>query len=414
MRKCICVITSGHLAGTPRMLKAADALYEAGYAVRVVCAEHVDWGIEAGIQLRAKRPWRCDVVHWHPRTGWHTYWKSRLRHKALRLLARSNACRRLSLRLLASAACRVAPELIRAATREPADLIYAGTAGGLTVGAIAAHCLGALYALDLEDFHSGEQGDGPTAQGARSVMEAVEAEVLPRAEFLTAGSPPIADAYAEKYGIRPMPVNNTFALPRVPPPFDGAVGRPLRLFWFSQTIGPGRGLEDAVRAACQLGRRVQLGMLGKKTEFSSSLARMALGTPNLQVDFLPHCAPDEVVNQCRGWDVGLALEKNTPLNRDLCLTNKIFTYPLAGLAIAATDTTAQRQIIPEFGEGAYLYPPGNSTALAAGLKRWADDPAALVRAKRASWEAAKRRWNWEHPLERGALLEAVARVIGKP
>jgi hypothetical protein len=120
------------------------------------------------------------------------------------------------------------------------------------------------------------------------------------------------------------------------------------------------------------------------------------------------------VERCRGWDVGLATENNTPLNRDLCLTNKILMYPLAGLAIAATDTTAQRQIVPEFGEGAFLYPSRDATALAAGLKRWHDDPPALVRAKQASWEAAKRRWHWEHPLERGALLDAVVRAIGKP
>jgi glycosyltransferase involved in cell wall biosynthesis len=238
--------------------------------------------------------------------------------------------------------------------------------------------------------------------------------VLPGAAFLTAGSPLIAEAYKAKYGLRPIPVNNTFPLPAAAPSLEGGAGREFRLFWFSQTIGPDRGLEDAVRAAGQLGRSVRLGMLGRTTDFVEKLTQMANKIANLQLEIQNPCLPDEIVARCRGWDVGLAMENRTPLNRDLCLTNKIFTYPLAGLAIAATDTTAQRQAIPEFGEGAFLFPPGDSAALAVGLKRWADDPAMLVRAKKASWEAAQRRWHWEHPLERGALLDAVERAIGKP
>jgi hypothetical protein len=245
-------------------------------------------------------------------------------------------------------------------------------------------------------------------------MEAIEAEILPKAAFVSAGSRHIADAYAEKYAVRPVPVNNTFPMPRVPPRFDGGTGRQLRLFWFSQTIGPGRGLEDVVRAAGQLGCPVRLGMLGRKTEFGMQLARLSLRSPNLQLEFQDPCPPEEIVERCRDWDVGLAAENRTPLNHDLCLSNKILTYPLAGLAIAATATTAQRQLIPEFGEGAFLYSPRDVAALAGGLKRWAHDPAALLRAKRASWEAAKRRWHWEHPLERGTLLDAVVRAIGKP
>jgi hypothetical protein len=203
-------------------------------------------------------------------------------------------------------------------------------------------------------------------------------------------------------------------MPAVPPRFQRATDGQLRLFWFSQTIGPGRGLEDVVKATGQLGRPVRLGMLGQRTEFGTELTQMARLMPKLQLEFQSPCSPDEIVERCQGWDVGLATENSSPLNRDLCLTNKILLYPLAGLAIAATNTTAQRRIAPEFGEGAYLYPPGDSAALATGLKRWADDPATLVRAKRASWEAAKRRWHWEHPLERGVLLELVARAIGKP
>ena len=118
-----------------------------------------------------------------------------------------------------------------------------------------------------------------------------------------------------------------------------------------------------------------------------------------------------MIDACRGADVGLALETGRTLSRQLCLTNKAFTYVLAGLAVAVTDTRGQRELADDLGEGAILYKPGDVAALSAGLRRWADDGAELLRAKRACWEAARRRWHWEHPLERGALLGAVAGVF---
>ena len=110
------------------------------------------------------------------------------------------------------------------------------------------------------------------------------------------------------------------------------------------------------------------------------------------------------------YDAGLSLEQPAVLNHDLCLGNKLFTYMLARLPVVLTATTAQQTIAPDLDEGALVYAPGDVATLAKGLKRWADDRALLARAGRASWEAARRRWHWEHPEERGALLAAVARA----
>ena len=79
---------------------------------------------------------------------------------------------------------------------------------------------------------------------------------------------------------------------------------------------------------------------------------------------------------------------------------------LAGLAVVFTDTPGQRRLAIDLGEGAILYPPGDVAALAAGLTRWASDKDLLGRARAAAWQAARRRWHWEHREERGALLDA--------
>jgi glycosyltransferase involved in cell wall biosynthesis len=120
-----------------------------------------------------------------------------------------------------------------------------------------------------------------------------------------------------------------------------------------------------------------------------------------------------MIELARNYEVGLAVEQPEPLNRQLCLTNKAFTYMLAGLAIVFTDTLGQRELALDLAEGALLYRSGDTEALAAGLKRWATDKAALATARRAAWERARQRWHWEHEQERGALLKTVGAALTK-
>ena len=120
-----------------------------------------------------------------------------------------------------------------------------------------------------------------------------------------------------------------------------------------------------------------------------------------------------MMDLCRGYDVGLAVEPGFSLNNCIALSNKAFTYMLAGLAVLFTNTSGQRALALDIGESALLYAPGDVHALASGLTRWAADKVLLAKAKSAAWEAAKRRWHWDHPLERGALLDAVARTLGR-
>jgi glycosyltransferase involved in cell wall biosynthesis len=412
--KRVCVLTSGHLASTPRMLKAADALHEAGYAVRVICAEHVDWCITAGNQLRAARRYPCDIVFFNVQIARSVHWRSRIRHKALRVLSKAVGPACLGLRQLASAGCRVGKELVGRVMAEPTDLIYAGTASALGPAALAARRLGVPYALDLEDFHSAEQDPSPDARLAHHIMEEVEKRVLPGAAFLTAGSQPMAEAYAAKYDLPPLlTVNNVFPLPPTEPALAPRGPAGLRMVWLSQTVGPNRGLEDAIHASGLAAIRGELDVRGYAVPgYFDDLVKLAgRVAPQLTLRSYPpdpHRSPEEI---CLTYDVGLALEQAHVLNRDLCLCNKPFTYLIAGLAVAATDTRGQRPLIQDLGEGGFLYKPGDVATFATGLRRWAHDDLALVRAKRAAWEAAKRRWHWEHPQERGAMLDAVAKVL---
>jgi hypothetical protein len=296
---------------------------------------------------------------------------------------------------------------------QPADLFYAGTAGTLAAVTRAARQCGVPYALDLEDFHSAEQEDSMPARLSHALVERVERAVLPGAAFLTAAGCAVAAAYTDKYGVRPIPINNTFSLPQKVPDLAPSRGAGLRLYWFSQTIGPRRGLEDAVRATGLADISGELHLRGRTIPgYVEGLRRLAGEVaPRLKIIHHEPAAPDAMVELCGGYDVGLSLEQGHVLNRSLCLTNKAFTYILAGLAVVLTDTSGQRPLAMDLGDGAVLYAPGDVSALARGLRQWAGDKRTLARAKAAAWEAAKRRWHWEHAKERGTLLTAVAGAL---
>jgi glycosyltransferase involved in cell wall biosynthesis len=405
----VTVVTAGHLSTSPRMLKAADALAAVGYRVRVISTRHLPWAVGADREVRRLREaaWTWATVDYERDADAFARVRTGLRLRGAKLAARTLGPSRCPRSLAAAAWSRAHRELVRAAVREPVDLLYGGGAA-LAAVAEAGRKMGVPYAIDLEDFHSAEQVDSPAATLSHALATLIERDVLPGAVFLTASSPGIAAAYADRYGVSPIVVHNTFPLPAKPPDVHPHPERRLRLYWFSQTIGPGRGLEDAVSAMALAAVPGELHLRGLAiTGYVESLRRLAAqGAPRLEI--VPHdpAPPDTMVDLCADYDVGLSLERGPVLNRLLCLTNKAFTYILGGLAVAFTDTPGQRPLARDLGDGSLLYAPGDVASLAAGLRRWADDTRLLERARTASWLAARRRWHWEHLDERGALIRA--------
>jgi glycosyltransferase involved in cell wall biosynthesis len=98
----------------------------------------------------------------------------------------------------------------------------------------------------------------------------------------------------------------------------------VRLYWFSQTIGPHRGLEDAVRALGLLNRcDVQLHLRGHWQQgYEARLRRLAAesgAAQDLIFSYEP-AQPDEMVRLASAYDVGLALEPIASVNNDIAIS----------------------------------------------------------------------------------------------
>jgi hypothetical protein len=405
MKARVTVVTSGHLATCPRMLKAADALHAAGYAVRVVSTSQTAWAAEADRQLHRRRQWKWEPLFYDRDSAPLQWLAAGARFKGARVAARALGAARP--RAIATAAySRMHAELVDAILREPADFIYGGTSGALAAVAEAARASGTPFAVDFEDLHCGENATDAEGTLLNDLAASTMADAVVGASFVTVGSEAIGRACRERLGVEALTINNVFPLPAPPEPQPG---RDLRLYWFSQTIGPGRGLEDVVRAAGISQLRAELHLRGLPAAgYLPALQALADSVaPDLR--FVHHAPsdPDGLVDASREFDVGLALEPGHTVNNALCLSNKALTYPLAGLAMVVTDTPGHHPLACDLDGDAIVYQPADEERLAGGLARWAADGAALARAKAAAWHAARRRWHWEHPLERDRLLAAV-------
>ncbi len=406
----ICVVTSGHLTTCPRIVKAARAFSGAGYDVRVVSATLMNHFREMDKALVARERWEWDPIEWAADREWLTYTRTRVRHNVARRATAVIGNGRAPFAVAAAAFHRLHCEVRDRAASRPADLYYGGGGGTTAAVAAAAAQNGARFGVDLEDFHSGESGQG---EGRRALVERIERAVLTRADLLTAGSPAIADAYRRKYNVTITPVCNTFPLPMERPSPAAESGNGLRLYWFSQTIGPGRGLETVVDAIGLGGIPSELHLRGACDDSFVGLLqkRIARSAPTLRLITHGVEPQERMVDLCRPYDVGLAAEPASSINNALSLSNKALTYPLAGLALALTNTPGHRPLIDDVRHHAVVYGPDDAAALARGLRAWHDDRAALRCAMAASWDAAVNRWHWEDH-DREALLAATRSALG--
>jgi glycosyltransferase involved in cell wall biosynthesis len=263
------------------------------------------------------------------------------------------------------------------------------------------------YGIDFEDLYSAEYA--PDSEVTNVLAARIEHQVIAGAAFATAGSPMIADAYERAYGVRPIPVHNTFSLD---PPrttierFD----RPLRLYWFSQTLGGGRGLEDILRGIGRMGGAVELHLRARAipSYLDSLLSLQREVAPNLRIVRHDPAAPDDMVRLAQSYDAGLACDEPLGLSRQFCLANKIFTYLAAGVPVVMSRTPAQATLETCLEDAAFGYDCGDVDGIAHVFSRLSSDAAVRDRAQCAARAAARRRWHWEHPDDRGALLAAVA------
>lgn len=393
----VAILTGNHLCHNPRVIKEAGALSDAGYEVKVLGA----W-FDRSLKKRDHELLRNASFDFVPVVdltepgfaGSLVRFQCRARVKVAQMAFRFFGAESPSQLGYAAAALRDAALGIQA------ELYIAHSEAGLAAVSelLRRQC---RIGVDMEDWFSEDLL--PESRKARPLrmLREMERTLLRQSAHSTCPSRAMSEALAREYGCRPpVVVYNAF------PWGDRARldGRRVdrrdpdmpSIHWVSQTLGHGRGLEDLLAALPLLKRPAQVHLRGRPVAgFEQWLREQLPADWRRRVFVHDVIANDEMLSRIAEHDVGFAGEKKYCRSRDLTVTNKILHYLCGGLAVVASQTAGQAEIAALAPGAVFLYPAGDSTALAARIDQLLGDPASLAAAKRAALAAAERALCWE-------------------
>jgi glycosyltransferase involved in cell wall biosynthesis len=388
----ICWITPGHLCNSPRLVKEVSALYNLGYETSVVATQYLPFLSSEDEHFKAQYPHcKIEALNWTAQSI-----ESKIRRYSSAAISKTAICisffksRHLNKIILN----RHYYWQLKVALAQHADLYIAHNAGAIAVAADAALASKAKFAFDAEDFHSGESIEASLQRGINSL----ESYYLPKADYITFSSPMIAQAYQERYRLNQPSeiIYNTFNsyqdLHK-----EKITGECLKMVWFSQTVGLDRGLSQIISGIDKVtSKKIIFDIIGLYDVQDLNLLQSLLPNQLHQLNFTGLLSFENLQLKLPHYDIGVAAEPGKDTNNNFALSNKLFSYLSAGLALLVSDTPAQKNfmntLIPEAG---LLYHTDDEKSVSDALNNWIEKPELLTLHQKHSLELGKQQYNWE-------------------
>ena len=399
----ILILIGGHLCTAPRPQKEAETLANAGHNVIVQGVWFDPIFADRDLAIISKAHYSFQpAVDMRPGT-WKNY-SERLKGRAARELFRKANI--FSPALLGYGAGALLP----AARQVRADLTIVHSEAGLWVGNRLLD-EGLNVGVDFEDWFSEDLL--PEARRLRPIaqIKALESRLARECTYCLTTSNAMADALSAVYrSPRPTVVYNSFPWhERIRIDHQKKDRKSLdipSLHWFSQTIGPGRGLEMLMMSLNGVSKPCEVHIRGNYTDAARRWFEPLIPPVWREHVFIHETVSnDELLSRIAEHDIGLALELTDVPSRNPTVTNKLFQYLQAGLAVIATDTAGQREILSQCPEVGQLIPPGDPAALGAALISFIDNPNKLHTAKQNGTKSTEERYCWEK--QEAVLIECV-------
>jgi glycosyltransferase involved in cell wall biosynthesis len=298
---------------------------------------------------------------------------------------------------------------LKVAIQAKADLYIAHNAGALAVAGDAAKKNRKQFGFDAEDFHRGEV----LSCKAFKATVAIEDAYLPNAVYITAASPLIKEEYGKLYDkAKITTIRNVF--PFIKQAQVVMENQALKLFWFSQTVGTNRGIQDVIKAMKVLEKNdLELHVYGHLSPAVEKIFNELIISLDFKeapkIYFKDSVSPDELLHLATSFDIGLAIEPGFCKNNEIALSNKIFTYLVGGNAIIFSSTPAQRHFFEQYENIGFLYSPGDVDILAKHIAAYDCNRQLLNFHKKSSRELFLGELNWEE--EQEILVKEVDKVI---
>lgn len=405
-RKKIVIISTHQPAANPRAVKDYETLNALGYSVKHIYAYNADWSYRIDEQkFKSHSLPRQNFVETggNPHDYPLQYFTTRVIQRLFRTLAIfSPFCNEMS-------TARASFSLWRISRKYPAHLYIAHYLGALPAALRAAKKHKAKLIFDAEDFHREEQLYYPAQ---KKNIVAVENRLLPKVNAITTASPLITLEYKKYFPQKHIiTINNCFSKKYLQATIFESE-EVLKLFWFSQHIGRYRGLEVFIEALNYLAdAKISLTIMGNKRSYAYYQNLLALSRHPHKIIVKENVAPEEIFSIASQHDIGLAGEIPICYNKEICLSNKIFTYLLAGNCILASDTRGQAEFMEQHKGIGFVYKNDDAKDLSRKIEVLYNDRPLLQSMKKKARKLAEEEINWE--MEKGPWLTLVKKLLAE-
>lgn len=396
--KRIVIVSQSHICRNPRVVKEAVTLSKEGYHVTFLTAIYSEPLFQEDLEILKDTTIRYEFYSDLRLPGIKSFVARLVRKIAVELQFRLQIESARSLGFNAA-------DLLKKCISHLADLYIMHQELPTCVG-IKLIDQGFKVAFDIEDWYSEDLL--PVAQVRRPVklLKRSENDALTRGAYCTTTSGALAHQLASAYSSKePNVIYNVFPA-KNDLSFNKSISYPVKLFWFSQTIGPGRGLEEFIRLLHSTETKLELHLLGSISD--SYRNDLQAGMPAKYPLFFHELVYEkDLSNKIADFDIGLALELQSPNSRNYTITNKFFQYLQAGLPVITSETEGQNEAFDKFNPGFKLAqnPRGDEIER---LDKWLGNISALISAKQNAIEAA-RFYNWEN--ESKKLIQLVKNAL---
>ena len=378
MKSRIAIVTTKQPGTNPRMRKNADALSAAGHDVHVYYAYNAAWADETDRAVFGQVSWHHRRIGGHPtEEGW-AYTLGRIRRKWASLTGNLRASFNPHLSHYLSQLHKLQP-----------DLVIGHNPGALPI--LSEWNRHSPVLFDAEDDHPGEfESDTRKSQQVEQ-LEQVELREL---THITAASPLIGEEYHRRFPhLQVTPIDNAFEQ-SIQPKFQPLEEEPLKMVWFSQVVGLDRGIQEFLQALRPLANlHIHLTLIGLAEDSIQEQLHDAIQSPHHTISFEPPVPEKQLLERLGQHHIGLALETGTTRNRQLCRTNKLFCYPLAGCLTLASNTRSQAHFMDEHSNAGVVFE--SDQHLIQLIRGWADQLGALNQRREAAWQLGRDTLNWE-------------------
>ena len=396
MKNRIVIVSGIQLSNNPRVVKEADALGAAGFDVEVLAAVLARDSAQRERLLYEGKPWRFTPVidnrqqGMKAKLGWTfkrlrtRFWREVYRYTGVTHVAQLGYC---------------GPEMLRICRQRNADWYSVHLEQALWVGKKLS-AGGFPVSVDFEDWYSEDLLPKDRTYRPVKLLRECESFLHQSAKFKTTTSESLTNAlHSEFGGERCHVIPNTFCWSERES-LDGEIrdrvnSNLLSVFWFSQAMGPQRGLEDLMESTNHLHNPIEIHLRGNCSDgYRQQLLNLASKDMRGNIYFHDQVPHHELISRIAEHDVGFAGETAYCPSRDLTITNKVLQYLLAGIPQVASETAGQTEVQQLCPNGIRLYQPGDAQTLARQIEFFAD-PDCRILGKNDALEISERSLNWE-------------------